>query len=58
MVQDDQVGLALADRRESSEPIFGQADLVSQRMKEVTQHESHVLVVVGKQQVTHSQTAA
>ena len=58
MIQDDEVRLAFTDRRESSEPVFGQADLVSRGMKEVTQHQSHVLVVIGEQQVTHSKTAA
>jgi hypothetical protein len=58
MIQDDEVRLAFTDRRESSEPVFGQADLVSRRAKEVTQHVPHVLVVVGEQQVTHGRTAA
>jgi len=58
MVEDDEVGLTLADGSECSEPIFCQADLVSRRPEEVTQHESHVLIVVGEQQVTHYLTAA
>jgi hypothetical protein len=31
---------------------------VPRRVKEVTQHQPHVLVIVGEQQVTHGQTAA
>src|SRR5687768_14378928 len=58
VIEDDEVRLAFADRRERSEPIFGQADLVSRRTEEVTKHEPHVLVVVGEQQVTHYRTAA
>jgi len=58
MVEDDEVWLALSNGRECGEPIFSQAHLVTRRPKEITQHQSHVLVVIGEQQVTHYLTAA
>jgi hypothetical protein len=58
MVEDDKVRLALSNGCECGEPIFSQADLVTRRPEEVTQHVPHVLVVVGEQQVTHDLTAA
>jgi hypothetical protein len=58
MIENHEVVLAFANGSERSEPVFGQAHLVSRRAKEVTQHVTHVLVVVGEQQVTHDRTAA
>ena len=58
MIENDEIRLTFSNRGERSEPVFGQADLVTRRAKEVTQHVTHVLVVVGEQQVTHDRTAA
>jgi hypothetical protein len=56
VVENDEVGLAGLDSGEGGVTVFDEVDFVSRGPEQVPEHQAHLFVVVGEEQITHGST--
>jgi hypothetical protein len=53
VIQDHEVGFTLLDGAQRRRAVCGQSDLMPHGPEQVTEHETHILIVVCEEEETH-----